>query len=343
MTPDAILAIPLDRPDLLFSGKGDAQNALRALRNKWHPDRSQRPDVFAHIEALYENRKRMLNAGTWKGSGTTTFVTRRHGVVTVNYLRMRPFELGTMYICRASLIYVIDKQHDDLMLDATHTLKSFKFPSDTVREKVEYLLPKTKTMFELDNGVGTMLVLERGEDLVALRDLLDHLGGTLDPKHVAWIMTRLHYMTNYLEWAGLTHNSIDLDTCFVSPPLHTLALLGGWWFAKPDGEPLRGLTSTAADVWESALLPSVTRAKRATPLLDREMIRLVGRTLLGDASGASLHRKPEIPAALARWVTIPTQRSAREDYKAWEAAREDAFGKRRFTKLEVTAQDIYGG
>lgn len=106
---------------------------------------------------------------------------------------------------------------------------------------------------------------------------------------------------------------------------------------------MTALTNGAADIWKSTLPPLVTKSKKATPLLDREMIRLVGRTLLGDPSGTTLHRNKLIPAPLAQWVTVPTQRSALDDYRMWEEVREQSFGVRKFTKLDITAKDIYGG
>jgi len=97
------------------------------------------------------------------------------------------------------------------------------------------------------------------------------------------------------------------------------------------------------NVWKTLLPPHATAAKRATPKLDRELIRLIGRTLLGDPGGTRLLRDPAVPAALARWVTTPGADDGIEDYADWARARDAAFGPRRFVVLDLTPQAIYGG
>jgi hypothetical protein len=171
---------------------------------------------------------------------------------------------------------------------------------------------------------------------------MEHLGGALDPRHVAWILSNLHNIGAYLSWAALTHNAIDPDTVFVSPATHSAQLLGGWWYARAAGDPLTHLPGTSADVWRT--LPwSVARAGVATPRLDRELIRRAGRALLGDVGGSRLLRDPRIPAPLRRWVTAPGDEDGIVDYANWARAREAAFGRRTFVPMDVTPRAIYGG
>lgn len=192
MNADAILQTPLDRPDLVFSGVNDeALTQFRTLRAKWHPDRAQRTDVFQHIEALYATRTRMLVEGTWPGAGQTSVTLKNMNECVIRFLRQRKFELGTLYHCPNSLCYVIDSDNAELGVDGAAWMDGFKYPNPKMEDKLRHCVPHRLTHAELANG-GVLVVVEKGNDLVSLRDLLDHLGAPMDPRHVAWILTRLH-------------------------------------------------------------------------------------------------------------------------------------------------------
>jgi hypothetical protein len=103
------------------------------------------------------------------------------------------------------------------------------------------------------------------------------------------------------------------------------------------------LPRDSAAVWRTIAPPRAAAAKRATPRLDRELIRLAGRTLLGDPGGTRLLRDAGVPEALRRWVTTPGDENGIEDYANWERARAAAFGPRRFVVMDLTPREIYGG
>jgi hypothetical protein len=342
-----ILTIPLDRPDKLFSGNTEADHKLyNRLRLSWHPDRnggsSEATAVFQQVNALWEARNLQLENGTWRGAGATSLKLPGDHALAIRYLRQRPFELGRVYVCRENIVYTSDGTDTSKALfgQAVRTVSGLRYADDRMRTEFARYLPVVKS-YVPDTATGPAVIVEKSTELVALSDLLEHSGGVLDPRHVAWILSCLHNLSCYLEWAGIVHNAIDLDTYFVSPEYHSGALLGGWWYACQRKQPLKHLPARSAALWYT-LPSSITKLKQARHRLDRESIRRIGRELLGDSGGTKLLHDSAVPAALAQWVTLPSGKSALEDYKQWERVREQSFGVRKFTKLDATAAAVYG-
>lgn len=333
-----LLAIPETEPERLF-GTADAVEAVfRDCAKAFHPDvctAANAAQVFAHLAALKRAAEAKIRAGTWETPGLLT-VTSATGVAhAIPYLKRAAFELGTLYISRATVHYVIAPAFRDLVANYVTVARSFRYPSDRVRGEVERYLPRVGAVIETADH-DLVLEVVKTPELVRLRDLLDHAGGALDPRHAAWILSSLLNLACYFEVAGLTHNGLTADSYFISPEHHSGVLLGGWFYAAPVGAPLRALPNAVLDVAPRALVA----AKTATARIDLESIRALGRELLGDRTGATLGG-PALPAALVRWVLHPASGSALADYEAWPAVLKTSFGSRRFTKLDVTVSDIY--
>ena len=135
-------------------------------------------------------------------------------------------------------------------------------------------------------------------DAVLLEDLLDHFGGAIDARHVGWIVNRLHNLACYFDYAGIVHHDIGPRTFFVSPRFHSGLLLGGWWYARLQGESIRALPDRTLRIAP----PDVIRSRRADKRVDLELIRQTGRELLGAARGMGANGDGKIPPAMARWI-----------------------------------------
>ena len=347
MLASEILGVPVDRPERLFSGDADADLKLfRKLQAEWHPDRhggsAEATEAFQRVNALWNARNDRLihNKQEWRGGGTCSLELPGQQALAIHFVRRRTFELGTQYICRNTLIYTSDGTalSKKLFAQALQTINVLRYADDRMRKEFARYLPVVKSYLP-DTRPGPTLVLEKTSELIALRDLLEFADGKLDGKHVAWILSCLHNLLCYLQWAGLTHNAIDLDTYFISPEHHAGVLLGGWWYACQRKATLQHLPARSAELWFS-LPSSITKLKQARHRLDRESIRCIGRELLGDSGGTKLLHDPSVPGPLARWVSLPSGKDALSDYKQWERVRE-SIGKRAFTKLEVTAEQVY--
>ncbi len=340
LSAEALLAIRPSEPERLFTGDEDtAKQEFRALASLWHPDR--RPDagitaVFQHLTRLYDAAVRKLRGGIWQTPGLLVLRATDGATYQIRYRREREFELGRLFVGSEIVAYVVAKEHADLFQNALQTIDRLPCANARMAAEVGRYLPESVRHFETEDG--RVLVLRKTPDLVLLRDLLDHCGGRMDARHVAWIVSSLLNLACYLDYARLAHNAILADTWFVSPPQHTGALLGGWWYAVRQGERMRA--APAATVQHAPF--DVMDRRRGDIRTDLELIRALGRELLGDAPGARLAREKAAPQPMLDWLRLPAGGSALRDYQIWmNRVLKDSFGKRRFVKLDVSAEDLY--
>jgi hypothetical protein len=344
-TPDSLsaaelLAIPADAPERLFPRDAEEiKKTYRKLAQLWHPDRCKDPratDVFNHVKQLRESGERKLADGNWEVPNLFEFTTTEGRSFQLHYGVKAPFELGTMYISPRHVAYVVDKQYADLFQAGLTTLRGLRFANPTMEKEMRRNLPVIKAVHE--TATAHILILEKAPELVRLRDVLEHSGGKIEPKHLGWVLSHLYNTACYLRWAGLTHNDLSLDSVFISPEHHGGAVLGGWWYAAAANSPLRALPTRSMELAPSDVL----RRKKADARVDLELIRAIGRELLGDPPGTGLSWNKEVPKALANWLRAPTSGDALTDYKSWrDHVLPGSFGPRRFVKWDINLSNHY--
>jgi hypothetical protein len=340
ITGNSILAVPLDRPERLFSGNGSTlKKDWLALAALWHPDRNaSEPDagkVLQHINALYQAALHKFALGEWEGGGVLELPARGGGKRELCYLQRRRFELGERIIGETFAAYTVEMAYRELYDAALRTIGTFRYADDAMKKEFSRALPRCGETVETADRL--ILIEERNPDLAALDDLIEFLGGRLEAKHAAWIVSGLLNLTCYLEWAGLMHGAIAPDTVFVSPRHHSVALLGGWWYAVPAGAKLRALPQRTLNA-----VPSIIGgAKRAASAVDSELVRQVAREMLGDPGGTKLLHDESVPRPFRQWIAHPPAEPAYADYCTWEKAREASFGARKFAGVPAEAGDIY--
>jgi len=336
LTAPELLA--LAEPERLFSPTLAAvKREYRALAWAWHPDRNpaaEAAQVFAHLGGLYRAAVEKLARGIWHAPGLFQCTAPDGAVHMIRYHARHAFELGEMLLGRTAIAFVVRREFADLYDNAGRAIGRFRFADAGMRAQMAPCLPAATTIATPD---GPVMLVDKAPDLVLLRDLLDHLGGALAPRHVAWVLSSLYNLACWLDHAGLTHNAIGLDTVLVSPAAHRCALLGGWWYAARRGDRLRALPARSA----ALAPPDMLRARSADPRLDLELIRATGRALLGDETGSRLARERRAPRPLVDWLRCAASDAALDDYRAWGPVLEASFGARRFVELGVTASDIY--
>jgi hypothetical protein len=336
--------LALGEPERLFSPTAAAiKQAYRALAWAWHPDRNTAPEaaaVFAHVGALYHAALAKLARGRWHVPGLFRCTARDGAVHIIRYQRQVEFELGTMLIAKTALVFVLRPEFADLFDAGQRALARPRFANDAMRAQIAPCLPLATTTIATPDG--PVLIVDKAPELVRLRDLLDHVGGALDPRHVAWIVSSLLNLACWLDYAGLTHNAIGLEAVFVAPHAHRCALLGGWWYAAARGARLQALPARSA----ALAPPDVLAARTADIRVDLELIRATGRALLGDETGSALARgvangAGRAPRPLVDWLRGAPCDTALGDYELWGSVLEASFGARRFVELGVSASDIY--
>jgi len=340
LTAKQILAIPADQPELLFTGVEEvAEKEYRKLAMKWHPDRgAANEEIFKHMKGLWELAEQKFKDGVWVTPGRLTITAVDGKSFEISFKKHHKIELGDMFIGKTVIVYGIDKEFEDLYKEGVKVIKGFKYPNADMQKNISRLLPKIKA--EVETKDKHYLVIEKPPGTVLLKDLLAFYGGKLDPRHVAWIMSRLYNIGCYLKWANIAHNDIALDTIFIEPENHAGYLLGGWWFSSKVGEKLTAVPGPLLQFAPSSLMKN----KVGDTQFDMEMIRLLGRELLGDKHGTKLRSNKDLPKPLVEWIRNPSAGDSFKDFKVWKDQILDAaFGKRKFHHMEATEAEIYKG
>lgn len=336
--PLAILAVPADEPERLFPGDAAAaKQRFRELAAAWHPDRNadaRATEVFQHVGVLYKAAAERIAAGTWRTPGLLVLQATDGRTFQMRWRRRRAIEVGEMLVAPRSVVFLVEKANRDLFDAAVTQLQGLHYADAGMKAEFARYLPQIRETFETAEHL--VLVMDKTPDVVLLADLVEYLGGRLDPKHAAWVLSSLLNIACYLQWAGLTHNAIAADTVFVSPRYHTALLLGGWWYAATKGNAMRAAPGRSV----AAAPADVLTAKVGDPRLDLQCIRLLGREILGDAAGTRLAANG-VPAPVADWLRIASAGSARDDYRSWARARDTGFGERRFVDLPVDPETLY--
>ena len=340
-TADGIESV--QRPEDLFAGDGEeVRRQFRTLALRWHPDRNRGDAragrVFAHISRLYEEVVGRIRDGSWEGEGVLRLTDKRTGGFhEVAYLRQRPFELGRTYVERDCVTYVVDGAHGGLFDNALSILRGLEYANDAMRRECARYVPVEFRAFETPDG-RRVLRVAKDAGMLLLRDVLAYYGGSLNPRHAAWILSSLESLACYLAYAGIVHHDISPDTYFVSPARHTGALLGGWWYGAPAGGAISLVPRRTYEClpWEARV------HKVALPLTDQELIRATGRELMGDVAGvAPAHGSA--PAPLAEWARGVAGAEGVEAYREWNEVVTRSFGRRRFVPMALDEGSCYSG
>ena len=326
-----ILAV--ESPGELFSGDPNTlKSEYENLLFRYHPDMNHSPkaqDEFIQLQKLYELAQRGLTEGFWETKDTLRCASYR-----MKFRRKLAFPLGRMYVGDTHITFLVEKKFESLWNNALNTIKNFKYPSDKMQKEMSRYLPSIKVSFDIPDYY--VLVLNKTPDLILLRDI-----PTTVPewdRHVAWIISTLHNMMCYLELSGITHNDISLDTYFISPEFHSGALLGGWWYSCVKGKQLISVPKTSYEMFS----PKMKKTLIADHSLDKELLRAVGRELLGDKSGTRLLTGTSpAPSPMINWLRCATSKTAVQEYALWDKVLEESYGKKRFVPMDVSAKTIY--
>jgi serine/threonine protein kinase len=293
--------------------------------------------VFTHINWLYEQAVKKLEWGEWEIPGQLLINTVEGKTFKFKYRSKHEIDVGDMYVGDNYVFFSVLKENDDLYEIAKRRINGFKYANDGMKEEISKLLPKIHD--EHETADRRIMVVKKTPDVFLLRDVLNHFDGKMNPKHVAWIVSRLYNLVCYLKYAKIVHSGISIDSVFISPQYHSALLLGDWWYSTAEGSNLIALPSIS-----SAMIPAdIIKNKKSVFKIDLELVKSVGRHLLGDIVGSKLLTDKEIPRPLLNWLRSPSKNNAFEEYETWQKNfLIDSFGKRKFVELNVTAEQIYG-
>lgn len=338
MNAAAILSIPESEPERLFRHVATITADYRELLKRWHPDLNtapEAPQVAAHITALYRGVIEQVRKGAYNPPGWREITGKDGRSFKIKFLARRPFELGEMLISTNLVTFLIDRAHEDMVIQGLKMIGTMRYPNEKFRKSLSPHLPNV--VRSVETSAGWVIAVRKEPHEVLLSDLIAHLGGNIEPKHTAWIISSLLNLACFLEVSGMTLNGMTPETVFVSPAKHSVSLYGGWWYAQGAGKLIRSLPPKVFPLASRRL----REHKIASAELDVECIRAIGRACLGDPTGGSLRGRADLPAPFTQFLQLPSAKSALVEYENWPKVLEASFGPRRYHELKITGEDVY--
>jgi hypothetical protein len=348
LTAEKLLSIT--RPESLFTKSlYEAKQEYRALARRWHPDGAGSPDahkVFAHVVQLYQQALNKILDGKWvepgekaeeERPGTKTFRLMDGSLKTLNYLTERTFELGHMYVADNFVAFEVNHEFSDLFRNGRAQIRCLKYKDDDMAVEMARYLPQVADEFRTADT--RVLAIRKTPDQLLLADVLAHYGeGLMQLEHIGWILNVLYNLACYLQWLGVAHNAFSPETVFISPVRHSGMLLGGWWYATEFDERLNALPDRTVKYIPAEII----ERRLAAPHTDLELIKAIGREILGDADGTSLCLNENLPFDLVDFLQQPSSGLATQDYAAWKyGALPAVFGTPRFVTMHLDTTALY--
>lgn len=322
--------------DLFPSNVSDAKKKYHELARTWHPDTNNDPDavdVFKHITTLYQEAIDQIKDGVFESKNSLTVVDQQNRKHYFGFHSKHEFELGYFVVGDNHVTYFLDEHHKSLYENALTRITSFKYASPRMEKEASRYLPGKYRSFKTNDG-KYVLMIKKTPDLVLLQDVLRFYDNKIDSRHVAWILNTIYNLCCYFNYSGIVHNDISPMSYFISPQYHSGALLGGWWYTKKEGHPIKFLPRRTYNYlpWE------VRSNKMALQKIDLELVKATGRELLGDIRGKVF--PSETPEPMKAWLNQISSEAV-TDYRNWGEVLKKSFGQRRFVHMKVTPETLY--
>jgi hypothetical protein len=333
--------LSINKPELLFD-KNKIKVQFLKLRKIWHPDYCSLPDagdVFHHIQLLKEQADEILGKGQWNNDSEIEFTTDDEKRYVFRFLRQRDIDVGKMYIGAEKILFMLDKEYEDLFRNAERSITTFPFKDKRLTKEFKQFIPDV-IFSKKENGTGFALVIKKSKNVYCLADVIDYFDGKLDPRSVAWIGSGLFNLAAMMEVSGMVHNGLSAESIFIGPEDHTVYLYGGWWYSGKEGTKSAAIPSKMQRVLPKKFFVD----KSNKTCYDGFQIKATLIEALGDKSmlGSSLLKGSEVPKPLLSWLRgDDSNRTAIERYADWFKVLEKSFGKRKFIKMEINTTKIY--
>lgn len=344
MTVKELLAIK--KPGDLYSfDEKKRKEEYKKLIKEYHPDdiedkktktKQEQKEAFEQVVKLYQQAQELAKKGRWEKTNYIRLQKTDGKSVECFYLTSWNFELGTCYVCRRHILYLIDSDKKKFYEKAISLLSHLPYQDTLLKKEFAPFFPKLADFYEtMDGFLG--IVLEKETEVYPLNCLIDYFDGKIPVKHIAWIISRLSNLACYFNIHKLVHNGITIHNCFVSPKNHTIYLYGGWWYMAEEGEHLTGITK---EIYE--LMPIKAKTEQfAAIITDLESIKQLGRKLCGEANINKFRCLDFVPDGMKDFLTAGSSEDAIEEFEKWEIALKQSFGPRKFIPLSVTETEIY--
>ena len=317
----------------------DIKNKYVELMKIYHPDLNGQEkeyiEITKKINNLYKQAEENIIKGIWSEPGFMKLKCINGKYYTMNFRISHTFELGKIYIGNDLILYLIDDKHDKMAINAINKLNSIKYANDDMKKEFHRYLPQIKESIRTISGkIG--IVVKKDEDLILLRDLLTYCKGKISINEIGYILNSLYNIVCFINYNGLTHNGITLDSCFLSIKNHYVALLGGWWYAVESGKSLLGIPKEISSIVNY----KTNESSKANAIIDLESIRLLGRTLLSYNTSRVLSRGTKVPKNLMIWLEENSSDNPFDEYIKWTSISQK-IEYRDFIRFNIDKDDLY--
>lgn len=235
----------------------------------------------------------------WSHAEEAYFDTADGERITVRYLYSYEDEAGSVYLTRKNAIFVYSGDKKTYADKVLWSIKALSFPPADVKGLAD-CFPKLNGRYELADG-GVMLAFTRSENLFPLA-----MFGSLEPEHVAWIISRLENICCVLTYSELVHGGISENSVWINPFNHHAVLMGHW---------------------QSAMRTGISEMKE-NELADLSDIRKTADRCLGN-------RRDEAPSEMTEFLRGKPSQDAYSDFEKWDHVIDNGFGGRHFAKFDI--------
>jgi len=274
--------------------KDKLKEQFRVLSKKWYPDfnpknKVKANEVFIHIKSLYEKGLNDINNSMWglkSNLATFTDKLKSERKYKIRYKICHEFELGKIYVGSSSVVYLLNDKYTRLSSNGVLALRTMKFPDGKKDEFLKYI-PNTPT--RVGTTDGTLIIYKKQASELLLKDVLEHYKGVLHPRSICWIISSILNTLCLLQYSNVVLNNISPTSLFISPSKHYV-VLHGWWYSVKAGKKLIGLPKRTID-----FTSAISSKNSARILTDIELLKTLGKELLGDIYGSKLLTNKKIP------------------------------------------------
>lgn len=331
------------KPGDLFTSDDEKsiKNTYIELCKKYHPDNAvsgrdedslseeDNAKVMSKINELYVLAMLMSKKGIWEKTGYIKIRKSETKAYEIYYSSDYSFELGHVYLTKKKIIYVIAADKKKFADNLVDNLKKIKYKNSKMEENFSSSMPNIYGYFEDVTG-RTIVIMDKAEGYYPLREVVQYYGGKLDPRHVAWIISRLSNIVCLLDMNNMTSNGLSVDNLLISPSDHGIAVHGAMFYMTEIGSKMIG---TVNDVFE--VMPNKVKGNKEAGIdTDLESIKMIGRELCGEKNVVKFRELGDVPDSMKTFLTKGAGRDAYAEFQCWDKSLHESFGARRFVRME---------
>lgn len=269
--------------------------------------------------------------GFWVEAGREELTREDGEPIEINCLWQMKADICTVYVAKKHVIYTFEKQYEPYAERYKTMVSELTYPNPEMEKELKNYIPQIASTCRLSDG-GTLIAVKKDPGVYPLK-----LMGTLLDRHAAWVISRLENLCCLLSYNGMVLNGLTLENLFVSPTLHQIYLLGGWWFAGYDREQMAGISADAG----KCIYKKYAEKKRCHFSTDLESLRLVAAKLLGCGTREEVEALQILPEDFKKFLLHKACGSAAQDFAEWDKVLKRSYGERKFIPLPVTEEELY--